>query len=228
MKRAVFLVLLAASLAACSSLPAIQPPGPAPAPVHGFCQDAFPRRAWRMVHSIRAQWPGGRQGVLMGVVSLRPGENTVECALLSIEGLRLFEARDDGRLTVRRALPPFDRPALAEGMMSDIRLLFFPPVGTPVAAGQLPTGEPVCRYHLADGTEDIIQTPSGEIVIARYDERGRMTRRATIARCRPEGVAGLQTVACRIRLEAFGPSAYRLDLDLVEARPVLDKPKDGS
>lgn len=228
MKPAFFLVLLVASLAACRSLPAIQPPEPAPSPVHGFCRDAFPRQAWRMVHSIRTQWPGGGQGVMMGVVSLQPGEGTVECALLSIEGLRLFEARHDGRLTVRRALPPFDRPALAEGMMTDIRLLFFPPVGPPVATGRLPNGEPVCRYRLADGTEDIIQTKSGEIVIARYDGRGRMTRRAAIARCRPEGAADLETVACRIRLEAFGPSDYRLDLDLVEARPVVDKPKDGS
>lgn len=227
MKRALFLVLLVSFSTACSSLPDIQPTGPAPSPVHGFCRDAFPRRAWRMVHSIRTQWPGGRQGVMIGVVSLRPAEDTVECALLSIEGLRLFEARDDGRLTVRRALPPFDRPVLAEGMMQDIRLLFFPPPGPPLASGQLPTGEPVCRYHLADGTEDIMQTTSGKIVIARYDGCGRMSRRATIARCHPEGAAGLETVACRIRLEAFGPSAYRLELDLVEARPVLDKPKDG-
>ena len=62
---------------------------------------------------------------MLGVVSLDPEANTVECALLSIEGLRLFEAHDDGTLTTRRALPPFDRPALANGMMQDIRLIFF-------------------------------------------------------------------------------------------------------
>jgi hypothetical protein len=228
MKRALLLVLLALSATACSSRPAIRPEPPSAFDTYDFCREVFPQRAWTMVHTIASAWPGGRRGIMMGVVSLAPAENAVDCALLSIEGLRLFEARHDGTLTVRRALPPFDRPALAEGMMDDIRLLFFPPGGSPQETGRLPGGAPVCRYRLADGTEDIVQAPSGEIVIARYDNRGRPTRRATITRCRPAGAADVEPVACRIRLEAFRPADYRLDLDLVEARPVLDKPKDGS
>lgn len=227
MKHALLLVLLTLTATACSSLPAISPVDPADGPGHAFCRAFFPRRAWDMVHSIRTEWPGGRQGVMLGIVSLRPGDDRVDCALLTIEGLRLFEARDDGTLTVQRALPPFDRPVLAEGMLADIRLLFFPPEDPLPTAGRLSTGEPVCRYRLADGTEDIVQTPSGEIVIARYDKRGRLNRRATIVRCLPEGTADLETVACQVRLEAFRPAAYRLDLKLVEARPVLDKPSRG-
>jgi hypothetical protein len=227
MKHTLLLIVLAAMLTACRSLPAIRPIAASAPSAEAFCRKIFPRQAWYMVHTIKTEWPGGRQGVMMGVVSLAPADNAVDCALLTIEGLRLFEARDDGTLTVRRALPPFDRPALAEGMMADIRMLFFPPAEPPFATGSLPSGEPVCRFGLLDGYQDILQRPSGEIVIQRYDRRGRLTRRATVVRCRPGGADDLEAVACRIRLEAFRPADYRLDLDLVEARPVLDKQEDG-
>jgi hypothetical protein len=159
---------------------------------------------------------------MIGVVALAPEKNIVECALLSIEGLRLFEAHDDGTLTIRRALPPFDRPALAEGMMRDIRLLFFPPEGPPLLTGRMPPGDPVCRYALTDGFEDITRKPAGGILIQRYDQRNRLTRRVDITRCHPDGATGKEAVACRIRLEAFHPTHYLLDLDLVEARPAVD------
>ena len=96
---------------------------------------------------------------------------------MSIEGLRLFEAHDDGTLTIRRALPPFDRPALADGMMQDIRLIFFRPEAPPLLSGTMPSGEPGCRYTLADGIEDIVRKPSGEMVIHRYDGKNRLIRR---------------------------------------------------
>ena len=54
-----------------------------------------------------------------------------------------------------------------------------------------------------------------------------MIRRAEISECRPPGVAESGPVPCRIHLEAMGTNAYRLDLELVEARPVLDKQGSG-
>ena len=161
---------------------------------------------------------------MLGVVSLVPDKNTVECALLSIEGLRLFEAHDDGTLTIRRALPPFDRPALADGMMQDIRLIFFRPEAPPLASGMMPSGEPGCRYTLGDGSQDIVRKPSGEMVIHRYDGKNRLIRRVTITRCHPAGTAGQEAIPCRILLEAFHPARYQLELDLVEARPTVDSP----
>jgi hypothetical protein len=227
MKR-FLLPLLPLLIMACHSLPPIVPADRTPGDVESVCEAAFPHHGWRMVHTITTDLPGGRQGVMLGVVSLSPATNTIECALLSIEGLRLFEARDDGTLTIRRALPPFDRPALAEGMMQDIRMLFFPPGGKPVSTGILPSGNPACRYALADGFLDVIRTPEGLFILERYDHRQRMIRRAEISTCRPPGVEGNGTVPCRIHLEATGANGYRLDLELVEARPVLDKQDSGS
>lgn len=214
--------LLIVLIVGCHSLPPLLPPEQEAADLAVACQAVFPRHGWRMVHTLTADFPGGRKGVMIGVVSLAPDTGTVECALLSIEGLRLFEAQDDGALTVRRALPPFDRPALAEGMMQDIRLLFFAPEGPPVASGLRPDGNPGCRFTLADGFLDVISTPEGGVLLERFDHRQRLIRRATMTRCRPQGVDGGEAIPCRIHLEAMGPNAYRLDLDLVEARPVLD------
>lgn len=224
MKRTYLLPLLVLLLASCAGLPAISPVAQTPATVPTACTEIFLRHPWRMVHTLKTDFPGGRKGVMIGVVSLVPAEGTVECALLSIEGLRLFEARDDGALTVRRALPPFDRPALAQGMMQDIRLLFFPPESPPLASGQMASGDPACRYALPDGYEDIIRKSTEEFVIQRYDQRSRLTRRIHITRCRPEGAGDHGAVPCRIRLEAFHPAEYQLVLDLVEARPVVDSP----
>jgi hypothetical protein len=224
MNRVRLLPLIVLMLVSCRSLPAITPNGKIPADIEAACAAVFPRQAWRMVHTIKTDFPGGRKGVMLGVVSLVPGKNTVECALLSIEGLRLFEAHDDGTLTIRRALPPFDRPALADGMMQDIRLIFFRPEAPPLARGMMPSGEPGCRYTLADGIQDIVRKPSGEMVIHRYDGKNRLIRRVTITRCHPTGTAGQEAIPCRILLEAFHPARYQLELDLVEARPTVDSP----
>jgi hypothetical protein len=224
MKRTYLLALISLVLLACHSLPVIAPDQQDPADVTIACREAFPRQSWRMVHTITTDFPGQRKGVMIGVVALVPEKNIVECALLSIEGLRLFEAHDDGTLTIRRALPPFDRPALAEGMMRDIRLLFFPPEDPLLLTGRMPSGDPVCRYALADGFEDITRKPNGDILIQRYDQYNRLTRRVDITRCHPDSAPGKEAVACRIHLEAFQPNHYQLDLDLVEARPVVDNP----
>jgi len=223
MKRCYLLPLLSLLVVACHSLPPLKPADLAPHGMATACESAFPHHAWRMVHTITTDLPGQRKGVMLGVVSLSPATGTIECALLSIEGLRLFEARDDGTLTIRRALPPFDRPALAEGMMQDIRLLFFPPLGAPIATGIRPSGEPACRYALADGTLDVVHTPEGTYILERYDRRQRMVRRVEINECRPAGAEESEAVPCHIHLEAMGANAYRLDLELVEARPVLDE-----
>ena len=228
MKRYYLLPLLSLLILACHSLPPLKPSDQVPGDMATVCDAAFPHHAWRMVHTITTDLPGQRKGVMLGVVSLSPATGTIACALLSIEGLRLFEARDDGTLTIRRALPPFDRPALAEGMMKDIRLLFFPPSGKPIATGILPPGSPGCRYALADGFLDIIRTPKGTYILERYDRRQRMVRRAEINTCQPAGTEANEPVPCRIHLEAMGANAYRLDLELVEARPVLDKQNSGS
>jgi len=224
MNRLRLLPLIVLVLVSCHSLPAITPNGKIPADIEAACAAIFPRQAWRMVHTIQTDFPGGRKGVMLGVVSLAPDENSVACALLSIEGLRLFEAHDDGTLTIRRALPPFDRPALANGMMQDIRLIFFRPEAPSLKSGMMPSGEPGCRYTLADGIQDIVRKPSGEIVIHRYDGNNRLIRRVTITHCHPAGAAGNEAVPCRILLEAFHPVHYQLELDLVEARPTVDSP----
>ena len=228
MNRIFFLALVFPLLLACHSLPVMEPAPQDAADMERACRDVFPHRPWRMVHTITTNLAGRKKGVMIGVVSLSPDTETVECALLTIEGMRLFEARDDGTLTVRRALPPFDRPALAEGMMADIRLLFFQPEGQPEETGILPGGTPGCRYATEDGYLDILRTTPGTSRLERYDHRHRLIRRVTIEHCRPAGAEAGERVACHIHLEALGANGYELDLDLVEARPALDNRKEGS
>ena len=80
--------------------------------------------------------------------------------LMTLEGFVVFDGEYDGRLTVHRALPPFDSPHFADGLMEDIRLVFFEPEGPVVARGTLRTGGPVRRYRLPDGgTVDVELLP---------------------------------------------------------------------
>jgi len=224
MKRTLILAFFSLVLFSCHSLPEITPTGHTARSNGTDCDAVYPRQPWRMVHTIKTAFPGRHEGVMVGVVALEPETKTVECALLSIEGLRLFEAHDDGHLTVRRALPPFDRPSLAEGMMADIRLLFFAPDRPPLVNGTLPSGNQVCRYACPDGYLDVMPRTADGVDLKRYDRHFRLTRQVTITRCHPEGAPGKEPIPCRIRLEAFHPAEYRLDLELIEARPEVDNP----
>ena len=77
---------------------------------------------------------------------------------MTIEGLVLFDGLwQEGKLTVLRAVPPFDRPAFAENMMNDMRLLFFAPQMASLTHAMQKEGDIICRYRKSEDTSmDVI------------------------------------------------------------------------
>jgi hypothetical protein len=204
--------LLAACLTACAHLPDLTPVGPGETPPPTCRIPIFATAPRRLVHAIEAETPRAPAAVLLGVTVLDPAAGRLQAAMLTLEGLRLFEARDDGALEVLRQLPPFDRPGFAPGLFQDLRLLFFPPPGAPARQGRQADGAWVCRHGRDDGgTLDLVHPAHGGWELRAYDPRGRLTRRV-----RPCGSAGAEGDAC-VRLEAFRPAEYVLTLRLIEA-----------
>ncbi len=204
--------LLVLCLAACARLPGLVPPGPG-MDLPAACEvPLFVTRPCRLVHAIEAEFARGRGGVFMGVTVADPGRRHLEAALLTLEGLVLFEARSHGALQVQRHLPPFDRPGFAQGLFQDLEMLFFPPPEGPALRGRLADGSAVCRYPAGDGTTvDLVRPAGGDWEIRRYGARGRLTRRARP--CRPAGPGPPDCV----HLEALGTADYRLTLRLLES-----------
>ena len=69
----------------------------------------------------------GPVSTVIGVTSLAGDE--ISCALMTVEGLTLFAAvfKTGAEPEVRRAVPPFDRPGFARGLMADVRTIFVQP-----------------------------------------------------------------------------------------------------
>ena len=94
------------------------------------CAAVFPQGKWQFAHAIDFAMRDGSGTPVIGVTSLTG--NDIDCALITVEGLTLFEAafHHDGSIEVRRAVPPFDGPDFAKGMIADIRAIFQPPTGS--------------------------------------------------------------------------------------------------
>lgn len=205
-----FTVLL---LAGCAGLPPIYSSDCGrSASIERVCESFFPTGRWQMVHTIQAVLPGGRQAVFSGVVVLSVPERSIHCVLMTLEGFVLFEALDDGRVTVKRAVGPFDNDHFARAVMADIRFLFLEPVGGITTVGEFEDGTCGCRYQ-ADpaGTVDVVQPAGGEVWMRQYDRRGRVLRSLT---AKPPGAG---PISPRIVMDAAGRRGYRLSMTLVEA-----------
>jgi hypothetical protein len=218
MRRLLLIAITLAMTTACARLPEIRiPTGYAPLPSHVRCREVFPQGRWQMYHAIEADVPGGGKTVLTGVTVLDSRKRTIESALLTVEGFVLFRGRWDGKLTVDRAIAPFDRPAMAEGLMEDLRLLFFAPQGRLCQSGQMAPGERVCRYCQADATIDILVRFDATRQIRQYDARHRLRRTIDI-----QAMTAVDAVpfAKKLTLKRRGLLGYQLNLTLLEAIPL--------
>jgi len=222
MKPLRLIVCLLPLWVACHPLPPAAPLSPTPHVAAADAEAPFLTSPWRLVHRIESRWPGGAKAYLLGVVTVEPERGRTACAVLTIEGLLLFQAIYDGQgLQVTRAVAPFDRPELAERMVADIRLVFLAPPSPPVAVGRDPAGRLTRRYQDAAGLLDVVQEPVPHAFeIRRYDTGGSLIRRVQLTTCRPPGAAGQARVPCHISLEGLGRAAYHLEMDLVEAAPL--------
>lgn len=201
----------------CARLPPITPQdgalssgiSPAPEP-----RSIFPEGEWQFLHSIRAEMPGGRNFTMMGLTLMSSRLQTRRSVIMTLEGLVIFDGEYDGQIIVHRALPPFDSPHFAGGLMEDIRLVFFEPDDPVVAFGRLADGSMVRRHQTPHGdTVDIEALPGGDWQIQRYSPSHSLTRTVR-ARHGAGDRAGFPET---IELRACGEQTYRLVMNLLEA-----------
>jgi hypothetical protein len=225
-------LVLGFMLAACASPRLPRMIASAPGLAADRCAGFFPQGRWQMIHAIDFHLADGTSGNALGVLIL--DGRSLSCALMTVEGLTLFEARSTGEADpeVLRALPPFDNPEFARGLLRDVRTLVQPPLGLS-HYGTLADGTPVCRYDAGQTITDILPQADGCWQLFIYDEqnilrtdgcqpadprREHRQTRAVIARsCERIGEANLPR---RLDLRGFAPSAYTLNLRLLSAEPL--------
>lgn len=219
MKRpARLLVILLLGLAACAAernipLPALT--ASEDATMGRRCAAIFPEGRWQFIHAIDFSVQNGAGSTVVGVTTLNDAE--IACALVTIEGFTLFEAvlREGEALEVRRAVPPFDKPAFAEGLMRDVRAIFRLPAGEITQYGWSVNKAPVCRYTGDDGrVTDILPTADGCWQINTFTPELLMDRAIVGRSCRErEG----WLIPEYLELKGFGQSDYTLKMTLINA-----------
>lgn len=218
MSRAVWIALLAFLSLGCAGLPPIAPvAGGRASPAQAGACSVFPQGDWQFLHSIKAEMAGGASFVSMGVTVISSRQRSNRSIIMTFEGFVVFDAaygEDGAGLIVHRALPPFDSPHFAAGMMEDIRMIFFEPEGTLLASGMLTNGSAACRYRGAQGGFiDVERRSDGGWELKRYSREKRLVRSAR-ALNKPGIERGFPAM---IELAAHGSPSYKLELTLVEA-----------
>lgn len=188
------------------------------------CVAVFPLGSRQFVHAIDFTMPDGSGTAVVGVTSLK--ENDISCALVTVEGLTLFEAvfHHDESFEVKRAVPPFDTPAFATGLIGDIRAIFQAPPGHG-SRGQLLLAAPsagltaVCRYKdSVGGVVDVLPDVDGCWQIRSYTPNGVMDRTITGRSCREQD-GGM--IPDYIELTTYGRTGYTLKMTLIRADTIL-------
>ncbi len=223
MKRrfpAAFLILL---LTACTGPQVLSPVAPnAESEIRSVCAAPFPRNRWQLVHSIETDFGGGYGGMMLGVTVIDPESRILQSAMMTIEGLVVFNAESTpDQLSIERAVPPFDSNEFARGVMEDIRLMFFPPQG-PVTVGNTEAGRPICRFETGPNRIlDIRFDPESGWVYQLY-RAGKLVRTVHAdvkqAVVSPAG----KVIPRRMTLTGHGSPEYTLHLKLLEAKPLAN------
>jgi hypothetical protein len=208
----------------CASLPEMYPAGgPAALELHAKCGAPFPQDKWQFVHYITASLPGGKKGFVMGITVISPMAQTIECVIMTLEGLVLFDTRYDQGLIIDRAIPPFDRIEFAKGLMEDIRLIFFKPDGQLIGAGILEDGSSICRYKNLEGeTIDIVTFVDNAWEIRQYGRDLRLSRTVRASSQTKASDSSQRVIPRRLELKAHGLPGYELSMSLVSAFSLSD------
>jgi hypothetical protein len=222
MKHILLLVSVWVLILSCSSLPQVYPSGDATDPqAKRVCGGPFPDGEWQLLHSIEATLPGGKKGFLMGLTVISSTKRTARCVIMTVEGFVVFDAEYDKKVSIKRAIAPFDSEDFADGLMADIDLIFFKPAGSITTSGYLKNGAAVCRYQKPDGRMvDIISRAAHNWEIRQYLPDYRLVRTVKCITAGEPGSAGRKGIADKIELKAHGSPAYALDMELVEAIPL--------
>jgi len=213
-------VISALLLCACASPQRPLPVNPSGPEHRERCRLPFPVAPARFISAIEAQLPDGKKMTLIGITVIDPGGRAVRAAIMTIEGLLLFDAstRNDV-ITLYRALPPFDRPEFKSALLHDVQFLLLPPAGEPQQYGILNNGSSICRYGLADGmTIDVIVHPDNSWELREY-------KNGSIAARIAKGAAAAGGLPGTVVLQGLQPQPYRLQLCPISAEPA--KPGDA-
>ena len=206
-------------LCACATAerPIVHPSGPEH---RQRCSLPFPVAPVRCINAIEAQLPDGKKMTLIGITVSDPGERAVRAAIMTIEGLLLFDAstRNDV-ITLYRALPPFDGPEFRSALLRDVQFLLLAPACEPQQCGILDNGASICRYGLAGGMAiDVIVAPDNSWELQEYKKGAGATRTAKGA----PAAGGLPGAAV---LQGLQPQPYVLQLRPISSEPA--KPGDA-
>lgn len=212
------LLILTIFLLSCQTLPLINS-SVSPAEEKAFtCPSPFLKEKNRLVHAIEIRVAGKTQSAIIGVTLADPNTRLVSCAIMTVEGMVLFEAESGpSALRVDRALPPFDSMDFAKNMIEDIKLIFFAPEGKIQKKGNLPDGTTACRYHKENGDWiDVITDKSEGIAIKRYTSDGILKRQIKFDKTSAN-------IFQSIELQANETFNYSLLMTLIEAEPVKNE-----
>lgn len=185
------------------------------------CENAFPDGKWQFAHVIEANLPGGRDAQLIGVTEVSNRPKRIHAVMMTIEGLvlfdglALFDALEDNKLTINRSVAPFDSIGFAKGLMEDIQFIFLKPDGAPIDAGITEDGFEVCRYRVSgDAVIDVMVRPDRIFEIRQYGNE-RLIRKVVFT-LRPGAIPE------KIDFTAYEPAEYRLNLRLISAEQITD------
>jgi hypothetical protein len=165
------------------------------------------------VHGIEAKLGVGGSYALIGLTKGDPVQRNLHSALLTPEGFVLFEAeRREGRITIIKALPPFDSSAFAKGLIEDVDLIFLAPGGRLSESGMIADGSFVCRWTEPSGqVKEIIRAKGDRWKISLWNDQGRVVRQVWV-RKRPT-----ENLASQVELRAPGVNGYRLKMVLLQS-----------
>jgi hypothetical protein len=212
------------SLSGCAHLPALAPFADAgeEEEARNRCEAVAPRIAFRAVHTLDARLPFERGSAMIGVSAADPESGRLRAALVSAEGLTLFEgARDEaGQTRILRAVPPLDAPDFGPMLFDDVALVLLMPRGSWHLLGRNDQGWATCRaqarsWSYPGGTLDVTPEADGRVVLRLYDRHHHLQREVRQAERNEFGLFG------RVRLEAPGVGGYVLLLRLLESEPLF-------
>ncbi|RWX49538.1 hypothetical protein VT98_10365 [Candidatus Electrothrix communis] len=182
------------------------------------CSSVFPRGSWQFVHAIDFSLKSGGGSTVVGVTALTP--DSLKCALVTPEGFTLFSGtldREDN-FEVKRAVPPFDKPAFAQGMLEDLQAIFREPIKARTQRGHL--GDPpaaVCRYtDDANKMTDVFPEGNTDTCwqIRNYTANKKLTRSVIAQACKKTGPSHIPQ---KLELQTYGPTGYILKMNLISA-----------
>jgi len=213
-KRCLFILITAFFIISCSRLPVIKPVDTSMAPdTMRRCHLPFLDIPYRIIHTIEVVLPGGMTGTVVGVTAFDPATKTIQSVIMTIEGFVLFDAIDEKKMRVNRAVPPFNAEHFAGYMMDDVRLIFLIPDGRLSDIGVFEDGSTVCRYHVKQNwVIDVIVHEDNTWEIKRYSDTNELLRKVMTFSLR-DRIPGI------VELNAFGFREYTLRLNLINAEP---------